>query len=162
MDYEGHSSGVVFFDFDNDGLLDLFVCNVGKYTIGQRGAGGYYLGITNGFYGHLFPELSERSILYKNLGSRKFREMPPEVLNHSAWSGEASFTDINNDGYPDLYVLNMQGDDHFYLNLGGRKFVDKTDEYFPKTPWGAMGLKFFDFNNDGRIDLFITGHAFRT
>ncbi len=156
VDYVGHSSGIVFFDFDNDGLLDLFVCNVGKYTTERRGAGGYYIGITNGFYGHLRPELSERSLLYKNLGNRKFREMPPEVLNHAAWSGEASFADVNGDGFPDLYVLNMQGDDHFYLNQGGQKFVDKTDEYFPKTPWGAMGLKFFDFNNDGRLDLFIT------
>ena len=156
VDYVGHSSGIVFFDFDNDGLLDLFVCNVGKYTTDRQGAGGYYIGITNGFYGHLYPELSERSILYKNLGDRKFRAMPPEALNHSAWSGEAAFADINGDGFPDLYVLNMQGDDHFYLNEGGKRFVDKTDQYFPKTPWGAMGLKFFDFNNDGLIDLFIT------
>src|SRR4029077_1276081 len=34
--------------------------------------------------------------------------------------------------------------------------VDKTTEYFPQTPWGAMGIKFFDFDNDGRPDLFIT------
>ena len=36
------------------------------------------------------------------------------------------------------------------------RFVDKTAEYFPRTPWGAMGIKFFDFDNDGRPDLFIT------
>ena len=34
--------------------------------------------------------------------------------------------------------------------------MDKTGAYFPKTPWGAMGIKFFDFNQDGRMDLFIT------
>jgi hypothetical protein len=156
VDYVGHSSGIVFFDFDNDSWLDLFVCNLGKYTTNERGAGGYYVGITNGFYGHLYPELQQRSALYKNLGNRKFKELPAEVLNHSAWSGEASFADLNGDGFPDLYVLNMQGDDHFYLNQGGKKFVDQTADYFPKTPWGAMGLKFFDFNNDGRLDLFIT------
>ncbi len=50
----------------------------------------------------------------------------------------------------------MQGDDHFYINQGGKAFVDKTDQYFPKTPWGAMGIKFFDFNNDGLLDLYIT------
>jgi hypothetical protein len=82
--------------------------------------------------------------------------MPPETLNNSAWSGEAAFADLNGDGFPDLYVLNMQGDDHFYLNEEGKRFVEKTDQYFPKTPWGSMGLKFFDFNNDGLIDLFIT------
>jgi hypothetical protein len=156
LDYIGHSSGALFFDFDNDGLLDLFVCNVGKYTTDQRGAGGYYRGIQKGFYSHLNPKLSEQSLLYKNLGHRKFQLMPPEILSHTAWSGDASFSDVNGDGFPDLYVLNMQGDDHFYLNQGGKKFVDKTDEYFPKTPWGAMGIKFFDFNNDGLLDLLIT------
>ena len=49
----------------------------------------------------------------------------------------------------------MQGHSHYYENQGGRKFVEKTDRLFPKTPWGAMGIKFFDFDNDGRMDLFI-------
>jgi enediyne biosynthesis protein E4 len=40
-------------------------------------------------------------------------------------------------------------------NQGGKKFVEKTAQYFPKTPWGAMGIKFFDYDNDGRMDLFI-------
>jgi len=40
--------------------------------------------------------------------------------------------------------------------VGGKKFIDKTQDYFPKTPWGSMGLKFFDFDNDGRMDLFVT------
>jgi hypothetical protein len=156
VDYVGHSSGAVFFDFDNDGLLDLFVCNVGKYTTNEKGPGGYYLGIEKGFFSHLRPELSERSLLYKNLGNGKFKLMPVDVLDHTAWSGDASFADVNGDGYPDLYVLNMQGNDHFYLNQGGKKFVEQTAEYFPKTPWGAMGIKFFDFNNDGLLDLYIT------
>ena len=156
VDYVGHSSGAVFFDFDNDGLLDLFVCNVGKYTTDERGAGGYYRGIEKGFYSHLNAKLSEPSLLYRNLGHGKFKLVSPEVLNHVAWSGDAAFADVNGDGFPDLYVLNMQGDDHFYLNQGGKKFVEKTDDYFPKTPWGAMGIKFFDYNNDGLLDLYIT------
>ena len=156
VDYVGHSSGAVFFDFDNDGLLDLFVCSVGKYTTDERGAGGYYKGIDRGFSSHLNPKLSERSLLYRNLGNGKFQLMPIDVLDHVAWSGDAAFADVNGDGYPDLYVLNMQGNDHFYLNQGGKKFVEKTDEYFPKTPWGSMGIKFFDFNNDGLLDLYIT------
>ena len=156
VDYVGESSGAVFFDFDNDGLLDLFVCNVGKYTTDERGPGGYYKGIERGFYSHLNPALSERSLLYKNLGGGKFKLMPSSFLDHIAWSGDASFTDVNGDGYPDLYVLNMQGSDHFYLNQGGKGFVERTIDYFPKTPWGAMGIKFFDFNNDGLLDLYIT------
>ncbi|HKB89771.1 MAG TPA: CRTAC1 family protein, partial [Opitutaceae bacterium] len=43
-----------------------------------------------------------------------------------------------------------------FENAGGKKFIDKTEQYFPKTPWGAMGIKFFDFDNDGRMDLMVT------
>jgi hypothetical protein len=50
----------------------------------------------------------------------------------------------------------MQGSGHYFENVGGKKFVDKTQDYFSKTPWGSMGLKFFDYDNDGRMDLFIT------
>ncbi len=100
VDYVGHSSGAVFFDFNNDGLLDLFVCNVGKYTTDERGAGGYYRGIDKGFYAHMNPKLSESSLLYKNLGHGKFQLMPRSVLDHTAWSGDASFADINGDGFP--------------------------------------------------------------
>jgi hypothetical protein len=155
-DYSGHSSGTVIFDFNRDGLLDLFVCNVGKYTTDQIGPGGYYIGFTNGFSGHLFPERTERSILYRNLGSNKFKDVTQEAgLLENAWTGDATFTDLNQDGFPDLYVLNMQGDDHFYENAGGR-FVEKTAVHFPKTPWGAMGVKFLDYNRDGFWDLFVT------
>src|SRR5579864_624830 len=55
----------------------------------------------------------------------------------------------------DIFFLNMQGHSHYFENQGGKRFVEKTDQYFPKTPWGAMGLKFFDYDNDGRPDLFI-------
>jgi len=50
----------------------------------------------------------------------------------------------------------MQGDNHYYENAGGERFVDKTAALFPKTPWGAMGVKFFDFNLDGLPDLYVT------
>jgi hypothetical protein len=156
VDYVGHSSGAVFFDYDNDGLLDLFVCNVGRYTSDEKGRGGAYVGLPDAFSGHLHPDRSESSILYKNMGHNRFKDVSAQVLKHTAWSGDASFADLNGDGFPDLYVLNMQGDDHYYENVKGEKFVEKTDQHFPKTPWGAMGIKFFDYDNDGRPDLLIT------
>jgi enediyne biosynthesis protein E4 len=157
LSHVGHSSGAVFFDFDNDGLLDLFVANVGRYTTDAKGAGGYFVGMSDGFKGHLYPERSEQSLLYKNLGGLKFKEISTDMnLRHTAWSGDATFADLNRDGFSDLYVLNMQGDDHYYENEGGRRFVEKTAAHFPKTPWGAMGIKFFDFNQDGLMDLFVT------
>jgi enediyne biosynthesis protein E4 len=157
LDYAGHSSGAVFFDFDNDGLLDLFLVNVGVYTEPQRGRGGYYVAKADAFYGHLYPERTEFSILYRNLGGGRFKDVSQALnLRDASWSGDATFTDLNHDGFPDLYVVNMQGDDHYYENQGGQRFVDRTAAYFPKTPWGAMGVKFFDFNQDQRLDLFVT------
>ena len=152
-----HSASAVFLDYDRDGLLDLFVCNVGVYTTEEKGPGEFYRSVTNAFHGHLHPGRSEMSVLYRNLGGRKFRDVSKETgLVHRGWTGEATFTDLNGDGFPDLYVLNMQGDDRFYENNGGKGFTDKTAAYFPKTPWGAMGVKFFDFDLDGRPDLFVT------
>ena len=55
----------------------------------------------------------------------------------------------------------MQGHSHYYENEGGKKFVEKTDQYFPKTPWGAMGIKFFDFDNDGLYGPLHHRHALR-
>jgi hypothetical protein len=157
VDYVGHSSGAVFFDFDNDGLLDLFLVNVGKYTTDEKGEGGYFVGLPDAFHGHMFPERTEYSILYKNIDGTHFRDVSQEVgLHDGSWSGDASFCDVDGDGYPDLYVLNMQGKNHFYLNRGGKKFEDKTSEYFPRTPWGAMGIKWFDYDNDGKMDLLLT------
>jgi hypothetical protein len=155
--YVGHSSGAVFFDYDGDGLLDLFVTNVGVYTSNARGPGGYYVGLSDAFMGHLHPERAEASILYRNLGGNRFKDVTREVgLVDLSWSGDATALDINDDGFPDLYVLDMQGGDHLWLNEGGKHFRDATASYFPKTPWGSMGVKVFDFDGDGRLDLFVT------
>ena len=155
--YVGHSSGAVFFDYDNDGLPDLFLVNVGKYTTDEKGEGGYYVGYADAFHGHMFPERTEYSILYKNIDGTHFKDVSEETgLRDGSFSGDASFCDVNGDGWPDLYVLNMQGKNHFYLNHEGKTFEDKTKDYFPRTPWGAMGIKWFDFDNDGKIDLFLT------
>jgi len=166
VDYVGHSSGAVFFDYDNDGFLDLFLVNVGKYTTDQRGCGGYYVGRRDAFLGHFHPELTEHSRLYRNLGNYRFADateavglppaVPPASGTFPSWSGDATFADLTGTGYPSLYVLNMQGQDHYYENQQGKRFVDKTLQYFPKTPFGSMGIKIFDWDNNGLMDVFVT------
>ena len=152
-----HSSGAVFFDFNRDGLLDLFVVNVGVYTRNETGRGGFFLGRSDAFQGHQFPARSEQSVLYQNLGGGKFVDVSRKTgLEHRGWSGDATFCDLNQDGFPDLYVLSMSGGDKYYENDHGQHFIEKTADYFPKTPWGAMGVKFFDFNLDGLMDLYVT------
>ncbi len=155
--YVGHSSGAVFFDYDRDGLLDLLVINVGVYTRDARGPGGYYIGLPDAFHGHTHPDRAEASILYRNLGGNRFKDVTREVgLRDLSWSGDAAIVDINDDGWPDLYILNMQGANHLWLNEGGKHFRDATQRYFPRTPWGAMGVKVFDFNGDGQLDILVT------
>jgi enediyne biosynthesis protein E4 len=157
LEYSGHSSGAVFFDYDNDGLLDLFLVNVGRYTTDEKGRGGYYVGYSDAFAGHQKPERTEKSRLYRNAGKLRFENVTGEVGPFdTGFSGDATFTDFDGDGDPDLYVLNMQGDDHYFVNDRRRKFVDRTTDYFPKTPWGTMGVKFFDWDDDGDLDLILT------
>lgn len=158
VDLVSHSSGAVFFDYNNDGLVDLLVCNVGKYSsTTERWPDGSYVGFADAFHGHLFPERFEYPVLYKNMGHDRFKDVTAEVgLHPHGWAGDATFVDLNGDGWPDLYFLNMQGHSTYYENEGGKKFVDKTQQYFPRTSWGAMGLKFFDFDNDGLMDLIVT------
>ncbi len=155
--YVGHSSGAVFFDYDRDGLLDLLVINVGVYTSGTQGPGGYYVGLSDAFHGHTHPDRAQASILYRNVGGNRFKDVTRDIgLLDLSWSGDATVVDVNDDDFPDLYILNMQGANHLWLNEGGKRFRDATPQYFPRTPWGAMGVKAFDFNGDGRLDLFVT------
>jgi len=159
LTYVGHSSSAVFFDYDRDGRLDLFLVNVGRYTTSKTAGDGYkyYVAFEDAFSGHLKPERAEASILYHNQGKNRFVNVSTEMgLLDRSWSGDATIVDVNDDGWPDLYVLNMLGDDQYYENVGGKRFVKKSRLVFPKTPWGSMGVNVFDFNNDGRLDIFIT------
>jgi hypothetical protein len=159
LGYSGHSSGAVFFDYNRDGRLDLFLVNVGRYTTEVIGGEGYkyYVAVEDAFSGHLMPDRAEQSVLFRNEGGNRFVDVSAAVgLQDTSWSGDASSIDGNEDGWPDLYVLNMQGNDEYYENVGGTRFVRKSRERFPRTSWGAMGIKVFDFDNDGRMDIFIT------
>lgn len=170
--FTGHSSAPVFFDYDRDGLLDLFLCNVGKFTTEENAKlvldstssltesdapTEYYVGRKDAFAGHLRPEDTERSLLLRNSGGLKFEDVTEETgLDSDGWSGDATPLDANNDGWPDLFVLNMQGHDEYFENQEGKQFVRKTDELFSATSWGAMGVKSFDFDGNGLLDLFVT------
>ena len=169
LDYHGFSSAAVFFDYDRDGLVDVFLCNIGTYTSdvalptyhyapdGTRTDYTYYVGYSDAFSGHLYPERFERSPLYRNLGDRRFADVSDAVgLVDNSWTGDATPLDANEDGWTDLYVLNMEGHDQYYENVGGERFVNKSKEVFPRSPWGAMGAKSFDYDNDGHMDLFLT------
>ena len=153
----GHYSGAVFFDYDADGLLDLFVTSVGKYTQDKRRPNGLWAAVLDAFAGHLHPDRFEQSILYRNLGGGRFENTSvASGLLHSAWSGDATAFDYDGDGRPDLVVPSMQGHDELWQNAGGGRFQRTGRQVLPATPWGSMGVKVLDWNGDGRLDLFIT------
>jgi len=157
LDHVGHCSSAVFFDYDRDGLLDVFLTVVGVYTTDETGRGGYYIGYPDAFNGQTMPKRFRRSILFHNDGKNKFSDASKATgLLEKAWCGAASPIDLNQDGFQDLYVLNMQGHDEYWENVGGKSFVNKGREVFPKTPWGSMGVKVFDFDNDGLMDIYVT------
>jgi hypothetical protein len=160
LGYKGHSSAAVFFDYDRDGRLDLLLLNVGKYTTETLAGNApyqYYLAFDDAFHGHLMPERAERSLLFHNEGNNRFADVTgPMGVTGAFWSGDATTVDGNDDGWPDLYVLNMQGDDQYFENDHGRRFVSRGRELFPRTSWGSMGIKVFDVNNDGLQDIFVT------
>ncbi len=160
LGYVGHSSGAVFFDYDRDGRLDLFLTNVGVYTTDEIGGDGYryFVGFEeDAFRGHLFPERTERSLLFRNEGGNRFVDVSEATgLDDRRWSGDANLVDLNDDGWTDLYVLNMQGDDEYWENVGGTRFAARGRDVFPRTSWGAMGIAVLDFNNDGRLDIYVT------
>jgi hypothetical protein len=159
LTYVGHSSGAVFFDYDRDGRLDLFLVNVGRYTTNTVAGDGYkyYVAFEDAFSGHLKPERAERSILYHNEGGNRFVDVSRRAgIVDLSWTGDATAIDVNDDGWLDLYLVNMEGDDQYYENAGGKGFVRKSRQIFPRTSWGSMGIKVFDFDNDGRLDVFVT------
>lgn len=171
LDYSGHPSASVFFDYDRDGLLDLFLCNVGVFTtdrvrkvtcdattlLHEPGEFEFYDAFPDAFAGHLKPERLEGSRLYRNLGGNRFLDVTEKTgLVDKSWNGDAAPVDFNGDGWIDLYVANMQGHDQYYQNLNGKRFERKSREVFPATPFGSMGVKAFDYDNDGDLDLYVT------
>jgi cytochrome oxidase Cu insertion factor (SCO1/SenC/PrrC family) len=170
LGHKGHSSTPVLFDYDRDGRLDVFLTNVGAYTLDEQlevtrdrpntendRVHKYWAGSKDAFSRHLKPQYAEESILFHNEGDNRFADVTGQVgLVDSSWSGDATPIDANGDGWLDLYLCNMQGHDQYYENLGGKRFGRKSREVFPKTPWGAMCAKVLDFDNDGAFDLYVT------
>ena len=154
--YSGHSSAAVFFDFNGDGNLDLYLANIGQYTGDERGRADYDVGFEDAFSGHLFPERTEHSLLFQGRGDGTFEDVTePMGLADGSWTGDATPIDADGDGDQDLYVLDMQGDDDYYENVNGERF-ELRRKMFPTTPWGSMGVKAFDWNNDGLLDLYVS------
>ncbi len=127
------------FDYDNDGLVDVFVASA---TTFDRA-----------------PGAEPTSHLYRNLGQLRFEDVTARSgLDSAGWSQGVCVGDVDNDGHRDLFVTRY-GESRLYRNQGGT-FVDvsRTAGVLPARPRWDTGCTFVDYDRDGRLDLAVTSY----
>lgn len=160
----GKSFAAWFFDYDNDGLPDLFVTS-------------YYMSIEESISTYLdLPHQAGTLKLYKNLGNGAFRDVTKETnLNKLFMPMGANFGDINNDGYLDIYLgtgspsYASELPNVLLMNKKGKSFVDVTESSGTGELHKGHGVAFADMDFDGDEDILTViggavpgdAHAFR-
>jgi enediyne biosynthesis protein E4 len=157
----GWATSAVWFDYDNDGKLDLFVCRFADFDKSKHVfCGNERTGKRYNCSPRSYP--SARSWLFHNNGDGTFRDVSKESgigqFLGKAWGAVA--TDINNDGWMDLFVANDTVQNYFYLNNKTGKFSEiglDAGVAFSQDgrERGGMGVDSADFDQDGWQDLFV-------
>lgn len=145
---EGNTIQTLFFDYDMDGDIDVFVCNypITKFkTLPHQ-------------YRWLMDNLkhNQSDHLYRNDGQGKFSDVTKEAgLFAYGLTLGAVASDFNNDGLVDVYLSSdFNSPDFFYLNNGDGTFRDVLQETTQHTSFFGMGVDAADYNNDGLLDIF--------
>lgn len=147
LDDPSNSTQAVFFDFDNDGDLDLFLLN-------------HHIAVINEIE---FDKAREKR--HPFAGDKLFRNDNGKFVDISQASGIKGSalgfglgvvaSDINGDGWMDLYVSNDYIEpDYLYINNGDGTFTDNLTQYLQHISHFSMGLDIADINNDGLVDIF--------
>ncbi len=147
------SSHSNFFDYDQDGDLDVYVLN---YPVAFAGVNKMLLNEENGkrvmSNDPKSPYDSDR--LYRNDGNVFTDVTISAGIINRAWGLSVSISDFNEDGYPDIYVGNdYVMPDFLYINQKNGTFKLATDDYFGHTSAHTMGIDIADINNDEKVDL---------
>ncbi|HEY5534359.1 MAG TPA: FG-GAP-like repeat-containing protein [Ignavibacteria bacterium] len=126
----GNSTGCAWGDYDNDGFVDLFVCN-----------------------------RNQPNFLYHNNGNGTFTKITTgTIVTNNSNSGGCAWCDYDNDGYLDLYVANAgPAADFLYHNNGNGTFTQITNDPIVNDVLHSSGGSWGDYNNDGYMDLFVSG-----
>jgi hypothetical protein len=153
------SIGAAWFDYDNDGLLDLVVSNYTLWTpqTDKRcsAAGVEYYCDPRLFY----QPVPHR--LYHNLGKGRFEDVT-EKSGFGAAAGKGmgiSIADFNDDGWPDVFIANDTEANSLFINKGNGTFEDQGLQFgvaYDETAKAvsSMGSDAKDYNNDGKVDIF--------
>jgi len=134
----GNGIQSTFFDYDLDGDLDVLIVNNGLSRVGFK-----HEGVT--------------PILMKNNGNNTFSDVTSTSgIDHKGFGLSATAADINNDGWPDLYIANdFEEKDYLYINTKNGSFERKTRNELPHTVMFGMGNDVADFNNDNLLDIIV-------
>ena len=139
---EAKGSGVAFFDYDNDGWLDIYVSN------GVR-------------FGETYtPQNAPTSHLYRNNRDGTFTDVTERAgVGRTGWGTGVCVGDYDNDGWDDLFCA-YWGHNILWHNNGDGTFTDVTKKaglYEERVRWGT-GCTFFDYDRDGLLDLFVANY----
>jgi hypothetical protein len=138
---ESMGSGVAFLDYDNDGWQDVFLVNGSRFN-SRPG------------------EDQPTNHLYRNNHDGSFSDVTAKAgLVHTGWGQSVAVGDYDNDGFEDLFIT-YWGSNVLYRNNGDGTFTNVTRKAGldgGRTRWGS-GATFFDYNRDGRLDLFVANY----
>lgn len=152
LDFQGFSTQAAFFDYDIDGDLDMYLLNHSVHSARSYG------------YASLRFELDSLAgdRLYRNdevNGKRGFHDVTRQAGIYSSQIGYGlgvNISDINNDGFPDIYVSNdFHENDYLYINNGNGTFSERLTELIAHTSRSSMGNDIGDINNDGLLDVMV-------
>ena len=153
LDDNTYSVMANFFDYDNDGDLDMYLAT-------------HPTDFTDKFKTKAFQKIEQHknssNHFYVNNGDGTYTEKHIDVgINNHAYSLSATVGDLNDDGYLDVYVANDFGMyDFVYINDKKGKFIDESLKAQRKSSINAMGSDIADFNNDGYKDIMVTDMDF--
>ncbi len=137
---ETMAGGVAAFDYDGDGLADIFFANGAAVPALEKNEPKY------------------RNRLYRNLGGMKFEDVTHQAgLAGAGFSMGAAAADFDNDGHVDLFVAGVRSN-HLYRNLGNGKFEDVTAKAGIRSDVWSITGGWFDYDNDGLLDLFVVNY----
>src|SRR5215475_5830815 len=133
---ESTGAGCAFFDYDNDGWMDIYLVNSGPCDFWT-------------------PPKPLRNALYHNNRDGTFTDVTEKAgVAGGGYGMGAAVGDYDGDGFPDLY-LTQYGRSILYHNNGNGTFTDVTEKAGVAAPGWASSAAWFDYDNDGRLDLFV-------
>jgi hypothetical protein len=147
-----NSNGAIWFDYDRDGLLDLYVTAYFRSDIDL-----WKLATTRIMHDSFeFANNGGKNLLFHNIGGGRFEDVTERMgVGSTRWTLAAASADFNEDGWPDIYLANDYGPEELFLNDHGRLFVPAPAGLTSESKSG-MSVALGDVFNRGRLDAFVT------